>query len=494
MRQGPLAGRYPAAAAMVIFALVPYLVLSAALGPITPIVARQLHVSLQTMSLTSGMANAGYAVGTVLAVQFAQHRPQRRMLLLYATLLVLGSVLAAAARSPAMFIAGHVLQGLCTSLLLIAAVPPLVTGYSVQKLRITVVIMNMCIFGAVALGPVVGGIQASAHAWRPLFWVIAGVSVTALALSILTFEDDPPANPSAPRDRVALALATTGSVAAFFGASELLSHRFLAAITFAPLIGGLVLIVALIVHEYRSPQPLLCVRNLISTLPVAGILIAVCAAAAAGSAIALTENLLAPRFAPMRLGLLYLPEFGGAVITALAFGVVFRTRLLHYYAMTGLLFLAAGIALMAVVVPPTAALTAVGSGLVGVGVGASVTPALFLVGFSLRSNNLQRVFALIELLRATAAFMIAPVLLHVALTVGGSPSAGTSLALWICFGVSLAGAVLGASLYVLGGVRPSAPALERWRSGEEPAWESPPLLAGIHRGPGGQSRDKPVAA
>jgi len=31
MRQGPLAGRYPAAAAMVIFALVPYLALSAAL-------------------------------------------------------------------------------------------------------------------------------------------------------------------------------------------------------------------------------------------------------------------------------------------------------------------------------------------------------------------------------------------------------------------------------------------------------------------------------
>ena len=30
MRQGPLAGRYPAAAAMVMFALIPYLALSAA--------------------------------------------------------------------------------------------------------------------------------------------------------------------------------------------------------------------------------------------------------------------------------------------------------------------------------------------------------------------------------------------------------------------------------------------------------------------------------
>lgn len=96
LRPGPLAGRYPAAAAMVILFLVPYLGLSSALRPVTPIIAGQLRMSLQALSLTSGMASAGYAVGTVLAVQFAQHLPQRRMLIVYATLLVIGSVLAAA--------------------------------------------------------------------------------------------------------------------------------------------------------------------------------------------------------------------------------------------------------------------------------------------------------------------------------------------------------------------------------------------------------------
>src|SRR5215472_17927272 len=106
MRQGPWTGRYPAAAAMVIFALVPYLALSAALGPITPYIARDLHMSPQAMSLTTGMANAGYAVGTVLAVQFAQRLPQRRMLVVYASGLVIGSILTAAATGPGMFIAG----------------------------------------------------------------------------------------------------------------------------------------------------------------------------------------------------------------------------------------------------------------------------------------------------------------------------------------------------------------------------------------------------
>src|SRR5271155_5381715 len=104
MYQGPLAGRYSAVAAMVMFALIPYLALSASLGPLTPIIAKQLHMSLQTMSLSSGLGNAAYAVGTVIAVQFAQHLPQRRMLVLYAALLVVGCVLTASAQDAGMYI------------------------------------------------------------------------------------------------------------------------------------------------------------------------------------------------------------------------------------------------------------------------------------------------------------------------------------------------------------------------------------------------------
>src|SRR5579863_5398712 len=118
IRPGPLAGRYAPTAAMVVLFLVPYLGLSAALAPLTPIIAAQLHTSEQTLGIGYGLANAGYALGTVLAVQLAQLLPQRRLLVVYASLLVIGSVLAASANGPAMFIVGHVLQGLCTSLLL----------------------------------------------------------------------------------------------------------------------------------------------------------------------------------------------------------------------------------------------------------------------------------------------------------------------------------------------------------------------------------------
>jgi MFS family permease len=376
MRQGPLAGRYPAVASMVVCALVPYLALSGALGPITPIIAGDLHVSLQTLSLGAGMANAAYAVGTVLAVQFALLLPQRRMMVVYAAVLVLGSVLTAGAQDPVMFIGGRILQGLCTSLLLIAAAPPLFLGFPAPKLRPTAMIMNMCIFGAVALGPLIGGIQSSAHAWRPLFWVVALIAIAALVLSVLTFEDAPPADLTAPKDPLAIILAACGAGAAFFGASELLTHPFLSGITVVPLLGGLALIVVLIVNQSVRARPLLTIRTMLTgTIPVAGIIVALFAAAASVSATELSAGVLATRYGPLHVGLLYLPEFAGAVVTAIVLGFVLRRRALQYLPLVGMGFLAAGILVFRIELPPSQALALVGSGLTGIGVGATVAPA-----------------------------------------------------------------------------------------------------------------------
>src|SRR6202012_2722786 len=104
-------------------------------------------------------------------------------------------------------------------------------------------------------------------------------------------------------------------------------------------------------------------------------------------------------------------------------------------------------------------------GLTGIGLGASVAPALFVAGFSLPSANLQRVFAIVELLRAVAAFMIAPVFAHLAATVGGNLKEGTGIALWVGFGLAIAGGAIAVLLYVLGRARPQTPNVERFLEG-----------------------------
>lgn len=483
MRQGPLAGRYPAVATMVTLALIPYLALSAAVDPLVPIISEELHISAQTMSLGFGLGNAAYAVGTVLAVQFAQHLPQRRMLLAYAVILVVGSILAASAPNGAVFICGHVLQGLATSMLLIAAAPPLTIGFPRDKLRYTAVIMNMCVFGAVALGPFIGGAQAEAHAWRPLFWIIAAIAGTALIMAALTFEDAPPADLDAPRDLWAIGLASIGCAAAFIGASQLTSHDFTDPAVILPMLGGLVLIVALIVYQFRARRPLLTIRTMLtSSIPVAGVGLALFAAAASVAATALTAQVFMQTYSPVQVGLLYLPELGGAVVMAFVFGAVITRRSMHYLPLVGMALLAAGILTFRFAIPANQPLALLASALTGLALGATVAPALFVAGFSLQSNSLQRVFAIIELLRAVAAFMVAPIFAHFAAAAAGGLTAGAGDALWIGFGLSIGGAIFGVAVYALSGARPQRPDLDRFLDGESPAWYSPPLLARLRPG------------
>ncbi len=477
--RGPLADSYPAAVLLVVFALIPYLALSSAINPLLPVLAKSLPLSRQALQLTTGMANAAYAFGTVMAVQFAVHLRGRRMLLIYSSLFVIGSVMSALAFTPGLFIAGHVLQGLTTSLMLIAAVPALVIGWPPSKMPWTGVVMNLGIFGAVALGPVVGGVQAGAGDWKPLFWIVAGLGALALLFVVLTFEDQPPQDHSAPWDWVALVLAGGGSAAAFFGASELLTHSMLSVIVLLPLIAGLAMIIALVVFQYRARNPLMPVKQLATTYPVAGILVAMCAGAASLGAVGLAETALQTRTTPTHAAMLFLPEFGAAAAAAVLFGLLFKTRFIPLLVIGGMAMLSGGAAVLTGVAHGPNALVAVGSGLIGLGVGSSVSPALFLAGFSVRSAQIQRVFALVELLRGAAAFIAVPLLLHLATTVAASPQAGIGTAMWVCLGIAAGGGTIAVYLLVLGRARLQRPDLERWQQGEEPAWESPPLAAGI---------------
>ena len=305
----------------------------------------------------------------------------------------------------------------------------------------------------------------------------------ALLLTVLTFEDSPPANPDSPRDFPAIGLAVVGCVAAFFGVSELTSHRFLDPEVILPLVGGVAVIITLVVYQYRAKRPLLTIRSMLtSSIPVAGIAVALFAAAASVSATVLTASVLAGRYSPLHIGLLYLPEVGGAVITAVALGVVIRRRSLHYLPLVGMVALAAGIAVFRIEVPSSQALTLVGSGLTGIGLGATVAPALFVAGFSLAAANLQRVLAIVELLRAVAAFMVAPIFVYFASTASGGVDAGTGIALWVGLGLAIAGAVIGVTIYALSGARPQAADLDRFLAGTAPAWYSPPLLARVRSG------------
>lgn len=155
--KGPLADSYWSAVALVLMALTPFLVLSSAVFPMQEMLVKGTGLSEGGLELTNGMADAGYCFGTVLAVQLLQRLPARRVLLVLAALFVAASVPAAWAA--------------------IAAVPPLIVGWDVVRLRPTAVRMNLAIFGAIFFTRFVPAMAFSGL----LMVVVAGVILTGVA-------------------------------------------------------------------------------------------------------------------------------------------------------------------------------------------------------------------------------------------------------------------------------------------------------------------------
>jgi MFS family permease len=481
VRQGPLANSYPGAVALVVCSLVPYLVLTVAVFPLGELISTSLGISRPALQVTTSLSAGAYAVGTLLAAQLALHLPPRRMLIGYEVCFFVASILAAGAPNAAVFIPAFIAQGLLTSLMLIAALPPLVTSWPATKMPISAGILNLCIFGAVAAGPAIGALQATAGSWRLLFWGVAAVAGLALLFSILTFRDTPPQDPSAPWDIVALALGITGCGAAFYGAGQLQASMSADVRSVVPLITGVALIAFLVVYEYRLPNPLVPVKALATSVPLAGILAALTASATAFGAMELLLAVLRTASTPGTTALIFLPEFVAAIAVAGLFAALFRTRFTPLLPAVGLLMIGASAALLVGTLPAIGPPLAAATGLLGLGVAAAVSPALFLAGLSLRAKRLQRVFALIELLRAVTAFLTAPILVFLAGTLGNDQTSGTRGALWICLAIAAVGLAGASALYLSGRPRLETPDLERWQGRGEPAWQSPPLLSALPR-------------
>lgn len=477
---GPLADRYWAAVALVLLALTPFLALTSATAPLEEMIGHDVGLGESGLAVTTAMSDAAYCFGTVAAVQLTQKLPSRRPLVGFALLFLVASIMAAWAPTAAVFVVGRVLQGLATSLMLIAAAPPLIIGWPQGKLRISAITMNLGIFGAVALGPSIGGLFASWENWRLLSWLVAAAGAGTVLFSLLTFEDAPPQDPEAPVDVVSLVLAASGCGAAFYGASKLADHSFGSLLVLGPLLAGIGLLIALMVHQTTVKNPLMPVRRLAHTIPVAAIGIAMAAGAASVGLVELVQVSLGTQgVEPGEVALLFLPEFGGAILTAAVFGAIFFTRWVPAMAFAGIVVLAGAGAVLSGVATGALALVAVGSGVVGIGVGASVSPALFATGFSLPSRQLPRIFAMVELLRGAAAFLAAPLLLHVAATVGASPAAGVESGIWLATAIAAAGALFALAVFAAGGARLRRPDVGRWLEGGEPAYHSPPVGAAI---------------
>jgi MFS family permease len=184
---------------------------------------------------------------------------------------------------------------------------------------------------------------------------------------------------------------------------------------------------------------------------------------------------------PLMTGLILATQVVGVVLAAILFKSVLRTRFMPYFALGGLFVTAlGGVLLLGLGSGRSIPLLVVSGLLLGFGAGAGVSPGLFMAGLSVPSTRLGPTFAMVELLRSEAAFLVAPAVAQF-VTLFADPAVGVQLAVLILVLVCMIACALILVVLFLGGGRPHVADFAGWISGDHPAYESPRLADTIRR-------------
>jgi len=476
-----LAGKYPAAVALVLVALSPFIVLSSASLLISRQLAVDLHTSAFGVELAGGLSNAGYAFGAVAAADLIRRLPMWRLYTVIEVVFAVGSLLAAFAPGIGLFTVGRVVQGLATGMLLVVALPPLVTRHGSARVPLSAAFVSLGLFGMVTLGPVIGGLVTGGDQWRVLFAIAAVLGLVGSLLGQLAIERHLPAPPRLKFDWSGIPLAFAATVLPFFGVSWLIRGGFGSPLFYVPAVVGLLALLVMLVRQYRKPQPLMPLKLISHTLPVTGIATAMITGAAVTALVdlAVVYLLQVEHKSPAMTGLILATQVVGVVVAAILFKSVLRTRWLPVLALGGLGMTAlGGVLLLGLGSGRSLPLLLVSGLLLGFGAGAGVSPGLFMAGLSVPSNRLGPTFALVELLRSEAAFLVAPAVAQF-VTLFTDPAVGVQLAVLILVVICMVSGGVIVGLLLLGGARPHVPDLDAWIAGEHPAYRSPRLANAI---------------
>ncbi|MGH8216323.1 MAG: MFS transporter [Rhodanobacteraceae bacterium] len=478
----PFESHYGISVAVAIIALAPFIVVSTAEAMFSKQLQASLHTDQLGTQLVSGFAIAGYAFGAFTGGDLIQRFHQRYLFLICQAMFVAGCAICAAAPGMYVYGFGRILMGFATGLLLVIALPPIIQRFPAGKLRTTMAWVNLGFFGAVCAGPLLGGAIASWHAWR---WLFAGLAVVGALNFVAALFTEPlydPPNPKLRFDRWAGVLGFGAVVLPFWATSELVEHGFASLMFTVLMAAAMVCFVALLLVEYHQKEPLSPVKLMWNTIAVIGTLVAMFAGAVFISLVELAERMHTEvlHHSPLATGVLLSPMIVGACVTAVLLGLLLNTRFLPILILAGMACLiGAGVVMLGLGAGSALGRTLIAAGLLGMGAGATVSAGLVMAAFTIASKMVGRVFALVELVRSLADYVITPVIMKIARVRSYLPpldwpgvQRATEITLWLTVGLT----VLGIALWMAGGAGLPVPDIKTWIGGDKPAVESPPLL------------------
>src|SRR5438105_176315 len=223
-----------------------------------PAIQRELHASLATLEWTVNAFTLAYAAGITTAAALGDRFGRRRLFLMGLVLFSVASAACAVAPSATLLIAARAIQGLGAAVIMPLSLTILVSAFGPKRRAAIVGIWGGIGGLAIASGPLVGGAVTQGLDWHWIFWVNVPIGVVATVLARFRLAES--RGPATRLDLPAATLVSSGAVAIVWGLIRSGDVGWGSAQVVASLIGGVILVAAFLVWEWRETDPMLPLR------------------------------------------------------------------------------------------------------------------------------------------------------------------------------------------------------------------------------------------
>src|SRR5437763_3459606 len=223
-----------------------------------PSIHRDLGASIQALEWTVNAYVLSYAVFLLTGAALGDRFGRKRMFIGGIALFTLSSAAAAVAPTSGMLIAARAIQGLGAAIATPLTLTLLADAFPPQRRGVALGVWSGISGVAVALGPLVGGAVVQAASWQWIFWINVPIGIALVPLSIARLAES--RGPFRHLDLRGLALASSGLFGIVFGLVRSQSQGWTDPEILVALGVGAVLVIAFILHELRTREPMLPMR------------------------------------------------------------------------------------------------------------------------------------------------------------------------------------------------------------------------------------------
>ncbi len=220
-----------------------------------PSIHASLGSSVQDLEWTVNAYTLSFAVLLLTGSALGDRFGRRRMFTIGIALFTLASAGAALAPSTEMLVAARAVQGVGAAIATPLTLTLLADAFPGDNRGIAIGVWSGISGLGVALGPLVGGAVIQLASWHVIFWINVPVGLVLVPLAARVLNESRGAQ--RPLDLIGLGLGSAGLFGLVYGLVRSQTIGWGATEVLIALIAGIVLMTAFILHERRTPAPLL---------------------------------------------------------------------------------------------------------------------------------------------------------------------------------------------------------------------------------------------